>query len=100
MDIDPVGSNAGALLESVDVEATILACDLVGDEVTDLKEDDPGVLLPLLVAVVVVVELNDGLFVGEKGIEETGFFKELLLIKVPEADDGTAIELWKDSDLG
>ena len=24
-DIDPVGSNAGALLESVDVEATILA---------------------------------------------------------------------------
>lgn len=65
-----------------------------------MREVDPGVLLllPLLVVVVVVVALND---VGEKGTE-TGFFKELLLIKLPEADDdGTAIELlWKDNDLG
>lgn len=47
-DIDLVGSNAGALLDSVDEEAIILALDLVGDEVTDAEEGDTGVLLPLL----------------------------------------------------
>lgn len=47
-DIDLVGSNAGALLDSVDEEAIILALDLVGDEVTDVEEGDTGVLLPLL----------------------------------------------------
>ena len=79
-----VGSNTGALLESVDDEATILALDLVGDEATDLEED-PGVLLPLLPLV-------------KFAPEKVEFFRELLRIRSPPADG--VIELWKDDDRG
>jgi len=75
-----VGSNTGALLESVDDEATIVALDLVGDEATDL------VPLPLLVK-----------FAAEKGTE-IGFLRELLRIRSLFVDG--VIELWKDNDRG
>ena len=66
---------------------------------------DPEVLLPLPpLLVVVAVALNEGRWFveGEKGTE-TGFIKELLLIKLPPAadDDGATTELlWKDKGLG